>query len=273
MARSNPLFPLILCLAAIASAQLNTPNIGLARYSDGTVRSVFGLHANFVVSTQAAEQADAISFSDTAGLIAKDGQIRLFGPGLKLISEYDSGENAPLLNVDGDLSSAIAWLPAHHALLHWSGKAFILTDVVASDLPGQVTSVRVRTPDTAALLIRESDESVSEATVSLISGDLVSLSLVPGVMGGAFYQNSFYVFHDRGELKVTSRQGPARTFPLVAGDLSFERMSSDWLHLSSASTGRNWILHLTNSAMELSELPAPHPVARPITKTAGGAQQ
>ena len=257
MARCNFVLLSLLFLAGSLQAQVDTPNVGVARYSDGSVHSVFGLHANLIVGKQATGPADAISFSNSAGLISKNGRIQLFGPGLKLVTEYDSEETAPLLNVDDDLNTAIAWLPAHHALLRWTGKAFELKEVSPGSFAGQVSSVRLQNPQTAALLVTGSEGAVSEAAVSLETGNLVSFNILPGVTGPAYFQCSYLVFHDERGLEIASRDGAVRTLPLPENDLAFERMSSDWLHISSLRTGQSWILHLSSTKLELSELPTP----------------
>jgi hypothetical protein len=79
---------------------------------------------------------------------------------------------------------------------------------------------------------------------------------LPGVTGPAFFQHSFVVFHDRYGLEIASRDGALRTLPVKPGDLQFDRMSSDWVHISSLGTHQNWILHLNSTKLELSELPA-----------------
>ncbi len=247
---------LVFCLPAWMSAQVDAPKIGAVRYSDKSIHIVSGLHNDFIVNAQTAGSADAASFSDSGGLLAKNGQIQLLGPDATVIAEYDSNESAPLLNIDGDLSTAIAWLPNHHALLHWNGKSFVLVEI-QSGLLTRVSSVRLQDSKTAELLITEPGGVVSSAIVSLDTGDVVSLHLLPGVHGPAFRQLSYVVFHDERGLEIASANGAVRTLPLTAPDLTFERISSDWLHLASPTTQQNWILHLNDTTLELSELPGP----------------
>ena len=242
-------------LAAWLPAQVNAPKIGVARYSDNSVHAVFGLHEAFVVSAQAIGSAEAISFSDAGGLLANGGHIQLVGPSLTVLAEYESSESRPLLNIDGSLTTAIAWLPAQHALLRWNGNSFLTTEV-NSALPGRVTCVRVHNPNTAQLLLVEAGGVVSEATISLDTGHLIGLGILPGVAAPAFAQHSFTLFHSDRGLEVKSENGAVRTLPISATDLMFERMSSDWVHLSSAATKQNWVLHLNERTLEVSELPA-----------------
>jgi hypothetical protein len=247
-------------LAELLQAQVDTPKVGFARYADKSVRAIFGIHADFVVERQERGSADALSFSDSGGLIARNGMIQLRNSDYSLVAEYNSGEAAPLVNVDGDPTTAIAWLPDRRALLHWNGKTFDLVETNANGLFSRVTSVWVQNARTAKLLISEQGGAVSEATVSLVTGDIIALQLLGGVQAPAFHHQSFVLFPDKHGLVVASGAS-IRTIPLTAGilaikDLAIERVSSDWLHISSAGIPQNWILHLTGGVLEISELPA-----------------
>lgn len=251
---------LALCLAATLQAQINAPKVGVARYSGGQVRTIYGLEANFIVGEQMSTMADAISFSDSGGLISRGGHILLTARDASVIADYDSGETAPVLNLDGALATAIAWLPTHHALLHWNGKSFVLMPVT-SGIFEKVTSLRMLSPNSARLLLATAD-SILEATISLDTGFLISINPLPDVRGPAVQQHSFLVFHDQQGLEIAAADGTLRTLSLPESDLTIERMSSDWLHLSSATTKRDWALHLTNTAVHLSQLPAPREMGK-----------
>jgi|GEM_PF-2493590 len=255
--RTNASLALAICSAAMLPAQISAPKVGLARYADGTVQAIYGLDANFVIRGQAISPADAISFSDSGGLVSRAGHIQLLGRDASVIAEYDSSEAAPVLNMDGGLTTAIAWLPSRHALLYWNGKSFVVTPLTSA-ISENVTSLRVQGGHSANLLLAGADGNVLEATVSLESGNLISINPLPGVKAPAFQQGSFVVFHDREGLEIQAADGALRTFPLPASDLSIERMSSDWLHLASISMKRDWALHLSGSALNLSQLPAPN---------------
>ncbi len=255
-------FLLALCAVASLEAQLNAPHVGVVRYPDGAVHAVSGLPANYVVDPAVAGSADSVSFSNSGGLIAKDGRILLVDAAFKTVAEYDTGESAPVVNVDGDLNSAVAWLPSRHALLRWNGGSFVMTEVNGTSALGKVTSVRLADAHTAKLLATNSDGSVSEATVGLPQGELTSLEVLPGVRGPAFRQHSFVVFRDERGLEIANSTAIVQTVPLPAADinvdLTFERMSSDSLHLVSATTKQNWVLHFGNSAASLLfQLPEP----------------
>ncbi len=254
--RTLVFFTLPFCAAALLHAQINPPKAGVVRFPDGTVHAVYGLPANYIVDGQVLASADAVSFSDLGGMIAKDGRISLVDAAFKTVAEYDSGEAAPLLNINGDLKSAVAWLPTKRALLHWNGTSFVVTEVNGSGILGAVSSVRIAAPNIAKLLATNSDKSVSEAAISLLSGELTSLDTLPGVRGPAFHQQSFVVFPEDQGLAIAGASAVLRTLPLPLTDLTFERMSSDSLHILSPSTKQNWILHLgAVTPPHLSQLP------------------
>ncbi len=247
--------PLVL-LAPSVEGQLRAPKIGMVRYSDSSVHGVLGLFNNFIVSREVLGLADAISFSDEGGLLAKNGHIQLLAADGKPLAEFESGESAPVLNVDGDLTTAIAWLPTRHSLLHWNGKSFALIET-NSPLLSRVTAVRAESAEVATLLVLEDGGTVSAATVSLESGNLLALNLLPGVQGTALEQHSFFLFEDEAGLEIQGPNSAVRTIPIHAPDLTFERVSSDWLHLASPSTKQDWLLHLNRSTLAISQLPAP----------------
>jgi hypothetical protein len=85
---------------------------------------------------------------------------------------------------------------------------------------------------------------------------------LPGIQGLAFLHHAFVIFHDKQGLEVEAPDGSRRTVPVAAQDIAIERMSSDWLHLTSPSTNQSWVLHLNNTVLQLSEMPAPRPEGR-----------
>jgi hypothetical protein len=189
-------------------------------------------------------------------LIGADGSVQ---------GTYFEGEGSPVLNMDGDASSAIAWLPQHSELLIWNGAQFTGIAVQNPALAGLVDSVRIVGGNAAELLVTESDGSVDRVTVSLPDGTVTDLSAIPGASGSAFEQQSFLLFHDSNGLEVEAPDGSIRTLPIVQSDLSFERIGADWVHISSASAQRDWVLHLNATVLELSELPQP-PENSPLSK-------
>lgn len=244
------LFVLSLCAAAFVQGQINAPKVGVARYPDETLHIVYGIPANYIVDGQALASADAASFSDAGGIVAKNGSISLLGPALKTIAEYQSGEAAPLLNIDGNLNSAIVWLPKQRALLRWNGTSFVLTQVNGLSASAAVSSVYLAGANTVKLLLANPEATASEASISLDSGELTSLDALPGIRAPAIRQQSFFVFRDDHGLAIATSTAVIETFPLPGlsskSDLTFERMSSNAVHVMSASTGQNWVLHIGN---------------------------
>ena len=254
-------FAFFLAGCALLPAQVGAPNVGSARFA-GRVFTVHGIPANLLVAKTPWTSAGALSFSDAGGLLAQDGTILLVGPDGTALAHYASAEAAPLLNMDGPLTSAIAWLPAKHALLHWNGTAFVLREVNGSSFAGEVTSLRLVSPDKALLLVTHANAGVSAATVSLDTGEITSIDPLPAARGRAFVQCSLFLSQDKLGVAVESAGGARRTIalvqdPLPEDDLTIERMSTDWLHIFSLSTGKHWALYLKDNALRLSVLPVP----------------
>jgi hypothetical protein len=198
--------------------------------------------------------ADCASFSDSGGVVSQNGTLRLLGPDFAVLAEYPIPEK-PLVSMDGDLTSALAWLPNAHILIHWNGTSFDPLGVADSDLEGTVTDVQSAGATRARLIVVHADKSVSGVTISLRSGNLVSSEPLPGVTGYAFGQAYFVVFSSQNELVVDNLRGYRRSIPLAANDMVAERMSNTWLHLYSPSLKQNWALHVTPAEVKLSMLP------------------
>src|SRR5579884_3394185 len=182
MKRSCLRLALPLLLAGSIPAQLSAPRIGVVRYANHTVRVVYGVPSNFVIADQMLDSADAISFSNSGGLVAKDGKIQIFATGqYTALGEYASRESAPVLNIDGELATAVAWLPASRVLLHWTGQTFAATEVAPGGIPGAVSSLRLSGPETVELLATESGGEVLRVSISLQTGNLISADVLPGV--------------------------------------------------------------------------------------------
>src|SRR5437588_8069929 len=103
-------------LATVLPAQVSAPRVGFARFAGGSVHAVSGLPANLVVGNLSIARADSLSFSDSGGLLARNGQIDLVDANAQPVASFASGETVPLLNIDGALTTAIAWLPSSHSI-------------------------------------------------------------------------------------------------------------------------------------------------------------
>lgn len=241
-------------IALSLTGQISVPKVGNARYPDGSLHRVQGLPANMIVTDLPIDSAEAASFSDDGGLLSQHGKIRLLSAGFSILGEYPVTEK-PLLSMDGDPSSALAWLPNSHTLLHWNGSNFDAFGLAASDVGGRVTDIQSGTKQ-ARLIVQQADDSVSAVTISLRNGNLVSSECLPGVRGYAFGQGFFMVYGSENELVVDNLRGYRRSVAIPAPDFVIERMSNNWLHLYSPSLQQNWALHLTQAELQLSLLPS-----------------
>ncbi len=245
---------LSLFVAAQAWGQIKAPVIGVARLADGSVRTVYGLPDDLIFDSKSLGSFDAASFSDKAGLVSENGRIDLVRTDLSVIAGYSTGETKPLLNVDGDATSAIAWLPSSRSLLHWNGNSFVLTSVTGLDETLSIDSVRVKSANTAELLVSDARGVVLSASVSLQSGNLLSLAVIPGAHGRAFWQQSIVLLADESGLHVLSPSGMVETTPIGGGPMTFEHISSNWLLIRSADR-RTWALQTLGNKVHVSEAP------------------
>ena len=156
------------------------------------------------------------------------------------------------------MNTAIAWLPSTQRLVHWGGQGFASVSVPGLSQEAEVSFVSKRDSKTASLLLHTASGSVSEALVSLETGELLSLTTLAGVHGWSFRQQSFVLFSDNQNLIVTTpSNGYTKQFPLPGKDLKVQRVSSDCLHVSSLAAKRDWLLHSRGSDFDLLELPPP----------------
>lgn len=248
----HALFVPLACIPMIA--QLSVPKIGVVRYSDGTLHSVRGLPSNILISDLSHDSVQAASFSDGGGLIFANGAIRLLNVDMSTVAEYPTSEK-PLLAIDGELTSALVWLPQSGKLLRWDGSQFVSLDLDTSEIDGAVTGLARSGSKQAVLIIQRADNSVARVAVSLRTGNLVTSELLPGVRGYTFPQGSFMLFASDKELIADDLHGYRRSTPIPASDILVERMSSNWLHLYSPSLKQSWALHLTSADLDLSQLP------------------
>jgi hypothetical protein len=248
-------------LAGLVHAQLSVPRPGLARFSDGSIHAVHGIAANFIVDSRVLSTADSASFAGSGGLTSSDGLIRMVSADGTVLAEYQAGD-LPILNIDSSLQSAVVWLPAKHVLLGWDGAAFTARAIDDSSFGGKVTFVRLAPQKTAEMFVELADSSVAKLSISLTEARVISADTVPGVNGPVFVQQGWILSQDGHGLLAEMPDGTRRTIelsakPLPAGDLTIERMSDDWLHISSRSTGANWAVSLSSMKLSVSLLPPP----------------
>lgn len=251
-----------LILSGLLNAQLSVPKLGTVRFSDGSMHVVHGLAANIIADPRTLSTAGSASFSNSGGLTSANGLIRLLSAGSAVLGEYQSGEPRPILNIDSALLSAVVWLPSRHMLLGWDGKAFTTTPVDNSAFGGEVTFVRQAAGKTVELFVEQADDSVAKLTVSLTEGRLLNAETEPGAHGAVFVQQGWMLWQNGRGLTAEWPSGNRQTIelskgPLPADDLRIERMSDDWLHVSSQATGTNWVVYLNAEKLSVSLLPPP----------------
>jgi hypothetical protein len=252
----------LLAMSAGLDAQLKVPQLGVARYADGSVHPIRGVAANFIVEPRAIARADGASFSDSAGLLAINGWIRLLRADGALLGEYPSAEPLPLLDIDSSAQSAAVWLPSKHMLLRWNGTQFVETPIDDSSFAGRVTFVSLASNTTAHFFVVLADSSVTRISVALPSGRVTSSDLQPGSQGSVSTQQGWIISQDAWGL-IAERPGANRQTlqlsrqALPADDLTMEKMSNHWLHVTSRSTGTGWAVYLDTAKLNVFLLPSP----------------
>jgi hypothetical protein len=243
----------------IAAHQLSSPRIGVVRYADGSLYLLYGLPGSYLIGPRVLDGTDAASFSKQGGIVSRKGTLALLRADLSTAQTFEAtGETSPILGINDDLTTAIAWLPSVQKLVHWNGQSFASVSVPDLLREGEVSFVSKSDNRTASLLLHSPDGSVNEASVSLGTGQLVSVMPITGAHGRAFRQGSFVLFSDNRNLTITTpSNGNTKQIPISGGNLKMERISSDCLHVRSLTSQRDWVLHFHNGDFDLEELPPP----------------
>jgi hypothetical protein len=248
--------------SAMLDAQMIVPQLGVAHFSDGSVHAIRGVAANLIVQARSIGNVDSASFSDSAGLTSANGLIRLIKADGTELAEYQSDEPQPLLNIDSIPQSAVAWLPSKHLLVHWDGSQFVETPIDDASFVGRVSFLSLKADSTAQFFVVRDDSSVARFLVTLPSGRVTSADIEPSARGPVSVQQGWILTQDARGLTAERANGSRQTIQLSAkalpaGDLTMERMSNHWLHVSSKSTGTDWALYLDDSKLNLSFMPPP----------------
>jgi hypothetical protein len=253
----------IVCGQVAAAHQLSAPKVGVIRYSSGDVYLLYGLPGSYVIGLRVLDQADALCFSERGGLVARQGSLSLLRPDFSIVATFETGESSPVLGISGDLTTTIAWLPSTQKLAHWNGQEFVSVSVPDLLREGNVSFVSKRDDKTAVLTLHSTEGSVSQAFVSLETGQILSVTKIAGAHGPSYQYESFVIYQDNHELVVmTPADGNTKRFPLTADGLNIEQASSNCLHLQAKTAQRDWLLHFHNGDLGLTELPAPAAEAR-----------
>jgi hypothetical protein len=252
----------LLSVSGLLQAQFNIPQLGTARYPDGSVHLIRGIGANLIVDSGVTANAEHASFSDTAGLLSASGLIRLLRADGSTLAEYQSGESSPILHSDTTLQTSAVWLPSKHLLLRWDGGQLAETPVDDSAFGGRVTFVSLLSSASAQFYVTRADSSVARLSVALPSGRVTSVDTVPAARGWVFVQQGWVLSQDESGLVAERSNGSRQTIqlsqqPLAAGDLSIEPMSNHWLHVSSKSIANSWALYVDANKVSIFLLPPP----------------
>jgi hypothetical protein len=253
LAMSCKLFTVPLLLAIALQAQIKAPQMGAVRCADGSVRPVYGVPGAFVLGTPIATSAIGASFSGEAGIIATPSAILLVDANSKVIGRQTIADAGAVVGIETDSSSAIAWLPRSSSLLIWNGGSF--GRIAVSDPPhGRVLSLR-RDSAQAYLTVIDETRSVSEFSISLRSGEVVSQRYVPGATGAALtLGSSSLVVSGTGGLALETAAG-TQAVPLAGAGLALERMSDGWVHVTAVNPQKTWAVHFNGDVATSYELP------------------
>lgn len=250
---------LFLCAPEFLKSQLAAPTVGYVRLANGAAYGVYGLEGNYVLGDSVLGSLQAASFSNQGAFVARPGSLTLLSPDLTAIASWNCEESAPLVHMQGDRTTAIAWLPAAHQMVHWDGQSFQAVDASGFAAAGSVTSINKVDESTASLLVLAADNTVTRYLVSLHDGSVNSSAVLAGVRGRTFEDGPRILWLADHKLTAATHTGdPLKTFQLAAGDLSIEYAASNCLHLSSKISERDWLLHTTDNDLRLYELPRPH---------------
>ncbi len=251
---------IILSFAASASAllaQLAPPKPGFVRYDGLPVQGLYGLPGNFVPVQAVWGNTEEISFSNDVGLLVTSGDIKLVRVDGSLLGSYAYSGPVPILNIGSTPETAVVWLPGTHSLLRWTQKGFSMTVAENLDSDGIVTAVELSASNVARFLISHPDRSVSNVSLSLPTGNVISSDVLPGVSGPAFRFAGQLIWAGDHGLELESSDGGHHTLPSPTGVFTAEQMSSRWVHLFFPADRTNWALHLSDTEPTLSRLPAP----------------
>ena len=256
---------LLVSASSLVFAQVTAPVAGLVRYGDHSVHIVYGLPGNFVVAPSTFQSATALSCASSACLVANNNVLSLLRSDGSVAGTHELDGTAPVLSLEDDPLSALAWIPAEHVLLRWSGQKFFSLPIDPAAIGGTVTSLARAGHQLASLLVTQPDRTVSRVQVSLANGAIISSDLLPGVRGPAFEIDGRVLWmDDEGLVLQDASSRVIEILPVsgnrpseVAIDFTCERMSSGWVHLFLPSNVSDWALRLNGQQFSLTRIPAP----------------
>lgn len=205
---------------------LSTPKLGAVRMPDGSVRAVFGAPGSFVLGEPILRRSVAASFSDSGGLVAFADRLVLLDSQMAVIGQQPISHSA-MVGITAGPETAVAWIADASTLLFWDGESF--SSVEVQNLPsGKVWSL-TRSGERAVLQFED-----GQATVSLETGNLIDYRVVP----------------DGPKASIAQAVGQNKA------DINVERMSDRYIHVSSRTDHRTWVLRGNDTQGRVWELPA-----------------
>jgi hypothetical protein len=126
-----------------------------------------------------------------------------------------------------------------------------------------VIDVQMADAASSELIVKNEGGDLERFQVSLPKGELSRIKTYSGISGPALLHGASLLFQDPGGIKVQASDGSVKPLPSPESAVEFERSASDWIHATSTSTHREWMIHLDRSHPTLSEIPAVQPLRVP----------
>lgn len=264
------MFKHIVCAAGMALAAvaaplpLRAPQVGVIRDAAHNLRPVYGFSGNLIPGDPLPiRDVLAASFSNDAGIVLTPGAIKVVSAAGVERGSYTTGEVQPVLGIAGAADTAAAWLPSEGKLIHWNGTAFKDVPVSASDVPGPIVGLEMADGDSIDLFIATQTDAVETFRLSLKTGAANRMSAYSGVSGPAIAAGQALVFPSAEGLQVVSEVRPVESLVLHDSQLTIEKAAPDWVHVTSQTPRREWMLHVDRAHPTISELPAVDPLRMP----------
>jgi hypothetical protein len=195
----------------------------------------------------------AAAFSSIAGIVGIPGSLNVVSTDGKVLASYATSEAHPVLGIGTTIQSPVAWLPSEEKFVRFTGRDLVATPFSAAQLPGPVKAIAASdsSVDVWALI---GDTTVQHLRIAP-SGNVTPLELVQAAPNFT-EMSGLLVFLNADGLQIQGPTASPQTLPLPFSDLSFEKAAPGWLHITSLTARRQWMLQISQGRATLSELPA-----------------